>query len=599
MQRMEIYLNPVSQGDPLKAITLLPASTTIDETASPSLRGSSPDRSRVMLNGVPIYSPVKASLLNNQGFFSLFNPEIVDKQYVYASNPPLTYGNTSAGLVEVQTVKQLDYNQLQVSASLASAGLFLNQELEKGKSFVQVYGNYQLSDAFVAIQPKSLANIKRFQTKDMGINLNRKFGRTIEVNTFNYFVNENFSGLANMLGHNNEVNTANQRFFTVNNVKHLNSVGMARFSSGYSISDKDFCFGNIQSSNAIVHLYNALDYKLLAIPKVDVQFGVAHDYQSSRFAGKTPLYYFALAPEAPSFETDTAVSLSRLETYLYSSWEVSSNITFSSGLRFRIPTNREKSYASSQLGVKYRLSSKQWLLLSGGFYRSYTITNYYYPKFNLLSSKQLAVDYALQHNDLRLSTAVYAKFETGEQQLNSYYSTDDVETFGAEIFLDKELGKWVKVSLSNALIHQTVAINGERFKGEYNTAYLLKTSFQYNNPKILNFTTTFIARPGKLYTPVVASVSHTPTGSFIPIYSSDFLSEQFNNYARLDFSISRYFPFNSNALVVFMSINNVLNRQNERDASYNANYSVTTFDNYALRTIYFGLVWHINGKGLN
>ncbi len=53
MKKMDIYLNPISQGDPLKAITVLPASTTTDETANPSLRGSSSDRTRVMLNRVP------------------------------------------------------------------------------------------------------------------------------------------------------------------------------------------------------------------------------------------------------------------------------------------------------------------------------------------------------------------------------------------------------------------------------------------------------------------------------------------------------------------------------------------------------------------
>ena len=143
LKKLDIYFNPVSQGDPLKAITTLPASTTTDETANPSLRGSSANRSRVVLNGVPVYNPVRASQLNNQGFFSLFNPEIIDKMYVYASNPPLTYGNTSAGLVEIQTNKELTANQLQLSASLASTGVFLSQQLKKEVSFIQVYGNYQ------------------------------------------------------------------------------------------------------------------------------------------------------------------------------------------------------------------------------------------------------------------------------------------------------------------------------------------------------------------------------------------------------------------------------------------------------------------------
>ncbi|MEM6540429.1 MAG: carboxypeptidase-like regulatory domain-containing protein, partial [Bacteroidota bacterium] len=91
LEKLDIYLNPVAQGDPLKAITILPASTIDDETVNPSLRGSDPDRSRVVFNNVPVYNPVRASQLNNQGFFSLFNTELIGDQYVYASNPPLTF----------------------------------------------------------------------------------------------------------------------------------------------------------------------------------------------------------------------------------------------------------------------------------------------------------------------------------------------------------------------------------------------------------------------------------------------------------------------------------------------------------------------------
>jgi hypothetical protein len=184
----DVYLNPVSQGDPLKAISILPASTITNETANPSLRGSSADRTRVTLNGVPIYKPVRASQLNNQGFFSLFNPEIINKQYVYASNPPLTYGNTSAGLVEIQTINNLDKNQLQLSASLASVGFMISQKIKKDISFVQVYGNYQFSDIFVDIQEEKLPNIKKFNTWDAGINFHRKIGKKATFNSYNYFI---------------------------------------------------------------------------------------------------------------------------------------------------------------------------------------------------------------------------------------------------------------------------------------------------------------------------------------------------------------------------------------------------------------------------
>lgn len=74
LSSLDIYMNPVSQADPLKAIINMPASTNSDESANPSLRGSASERSRVIYNGVPIYRPVRASSLNNVGFFSILIP---------------------------------------------------------------------------------------------------------------------------------------------------------------------------------------------------------------------------------------------------------------------------------------------------------------------------------------------------------------------------------------------------------------------------------------------------------------------------------------------------------------------------------------------
>ncbi len=75
LNKMDIYVNPVSNADPLKAITTLPASTTDDESANPSLRGSPAENSAVILNEVPVYNPVRYSQINGIGNFSLFNPD--------------------------------------------------------------------------------------------------------------------------------------------------------------------------------------------------------------------------------------------------------------------------------------------------------------------------------------------------------------------------------------------------------------------------------------------------------------------------------------------------------------------------------------------
>ncbi len=37
-----------------------------------------------------------------------------------------------------------------------------------------------------------------------------------------------------------------------------------------------------------------------------------------------------------------------------------------------------------------------------------------------------------------------------------------------------------------------------------------------------------------------------------------------------------------------------MNTKNESEVLYNTDYTETHFDNYELRTIYFGLVWQLN-----
>jgi hypothetical protein len=51
---------------------------------------------------------------------------------------------------------------------------------------------------------------------------------------------------------------------------------------------------------------------------------------------------------------------------------------------------------------------------------------------------------------------------------------------------------------------------------------------------------------------------------------------------------------NNNALIAFISINNIFDIKNQRQAQYNFDYSKKHFDYYQFRTVYFGFVWQLN-----
>jgi hypothetical protein len=594
MKKMDIYLDPVSQGDPLKAITVLPASTSTDETANPSLRGSSPDRSRVILNGVPVYKPVRASQLNNQGFFSLFNTEIIHQQYVYAGNPPLTYGNTSAGLVEIQTIKDLEANQLQLSASLASVGFFLSQKLKKDRSFVQVYGNYQFSDAFTGIQKAQLPHIKNFYTRDAGINFHTKIGQKWEFNSYGYYIDESFNGYVQSFTYKGNVSTLNKRGFTVNNFKRYSTKGILSINSGVNHSKQVFEFGNIHSGQTTNQVYTSIDYKWHQPENFNLQFGMSHDYHRNSFTDSIPVYYYALSPGSPNYFSDSSIHNHIVEGYLYANWDINKKITLSSGIRSNAPVENQEYYISSQLGLKYRVNKKQSFLLSGGKYHNYSVPTYYSKAYRLLSGRQVSLDYSCELKNTLLKAAAYFKNDTGEQAVNEFFTTDKIKTLGLELYVEHHFYTYFRFSFSNAFIDQKITIDGEDYPGAKNFDYFIKSTLQYNNPEIFSIALTCISRPGMPYNEITASVFDNQINFYMPVFATGLYSSRFENYTRFDISWSKYIRMKRNALVVFASLNNIFNTKNESDALYNADYSTKYFDYYQFRTVYFGLVWQLD-----
>lgn len=590
LSSLDIYMNPIAQADPLKAITALPASTNADEGAAPSLRGSDPDRTRVMLNGVPIYKPVRASQLNNQGFFSLFNPEIIGRQYVYASNPPLTYGNTSAGLVEINTTQKLEENSVQLSTTLASTGVFMSQKLGK-KSFVQAYGNLQFSDAFVGIQPNALEAINRFLTKDAGLNFHTKLGEKTTFNSFTYAIDENSDIGVEILTYRDAFVSSNRRIFSVNTLTHLTENGAFYLRSGINRSKESSQFGALDSNTRTRELYSSLDYKHFLGENASVQMGLAHNFRAHQFRDSIPTYYYAWGTDAPSFFNENDIQQHDWQAYAYGNWDISETWAASAGLRSNMPTEEQAYFLSAQAGLRFKPNYKHQFLLSGGQYHNYSTPGFFGQEYQLLQSQQIALDWSYEYQKTRLQAAIYYKNETGNRLLSDFTRSNGVRTFGVEAFLEQELTKYLRLSLSNSFVRQRQIQDGNTYRGAQDFAYFVKAALSYNHPRLFSASAIFVTRPGIAYTSVVGSRYQADLDFYEPTFSPVLYDSSFNAYRRLDISISRYWRFRRSALIPFASITNVFNIQNQREALHSRDYSEVRFDTYQNRTIFFGLVW--------
>lgn len=595
LEKLEIYQSPVSAGDPLKAITILPASTNADETADPALRGSSADRSRVMLNGVPIRNPVRNGQVNGLGNFSLFNNEIIQKLYVYASNPPLTFGNASAGLVEVETNKELEESQVQVSAGLASTGLFVSQKL-RGNNFIQAYGNFQFADGFLGLNKENMPNLIDFGTVDGGLHWKLNTGKRSYIQSFSYAIDEFYQAKSNLFSYDGVIDAGKTRFFTINNWNVTFENAHLRLSSLLDKSDQQFVYGNLDADQKNTTQYYAADYRLFLPRNLNVQCGLQFNEWKYGMDNRLSRFYYAIAPTAPTVRQDTLLRTRNLETYAYVTRDVG-HWNVSVGLRSNIPVfEKELFYVSRQVSVKYEPNQMHRFLLSGGTYYNYSTPSVLQPAVFLLNSDQVALDYYFTRKKFQCSGAVFYKKESGRYVESDLFSFDQVQTFGVEVMVRKKFLRFFEATVANTFLDQQISSGEVTYRSASDFQYFTKVSLQYDNPSIVTAGLTFIARPGRYYTPITGSTYMPELMAYEPSYGSDFNSFQYGAYQNFSFSSSRYFPMKRKALVLFLSVSNILNRKNQASDRYNADYSVRNFDYYQLRTIYFGGVFMLYGK---
>ncbi len=593
LDKIQIYTNPLAAGDALKAITLLPASTNTEETANPVLRGSSADRSRVVLNGVPIYNPVRNSQLNGLGNFSLFNTEIIHKMYVYASNPPLTYGNSSAGLIEIETIKKLPTNQLQIALGLANAGAFWSKKLGK-KNFVQVYGNRQFSEAFIGLNKKNVPRLNNFTTTDFGCNTFIQFNENTTWNSFVYLIDEGFSYKNHSYTYEGNNLANKQRGFWINNFSKKYAHSLLTFNTLADKSRQDYSFGNLQSAVHQQQFFAALNYKYVGFKNITWQTGLQYDYSNYEANSKVPIYFYALSPTAPTFKAKNLEENHLLEWYFYTSWDIRPELNLSVASRLNIPTGTQNFHNSKQIAFRYQPSNKHRWLLSGGNYYNYSTPNYLNPKFVQLDSWQFALDYDFKGKNLDFSSAIFHKQEGGEQTLLNGLVSKNVNTWGFEVALQKEFGKYVVLNVANTFLSQRQQIGEKEYRTADDMAYFVKAVATFRHPKIASLSVSYMTREGRYYTPVVSAMYQPAIDTYQPILSQEINTAQYNAYHNVSLTVNRLFKVNKSALIFFASVNNLLNTQNERQFFFDKEYKNWTVDTYQLQTFYMGAVWQWN-----
>ncbi len=578
LSKLDIYTNPSSKADPLLAVNSMPSSTTVDETASVSFRGSSPGETGIFLNHVPTYDAVRFAQLNGIGTFSFFNTEIISSLYVFPGNPPLEYGNTSSGLIALETTNSIvEKSSTSLSLSLANVG-FNRQQRISPKQSIMVYANYQPSGPLRALNRASLERIKRFRTLESGIHYINQLTPRLSLKSFHYLLNEAYTFDFRAPTFTGGFRQEKKRTFHVLNMTRNGEKGVFGLNIGLNISQTNLGYSRFLFDIDNTDGYGSLTYGVQK-KRSAWKAGIAYDHRRRLFDGLVPEYSYALTTTSPAFSLTTVTHRKILDGFLSYKYTPSRLLAFGYAIRKNVPLLGQDHTLSHQSSISFQATKKHRFTLGRGTFHQLALL----PNEGItnIKTRQLSLDHAYVNGKLSATNAVFFK-KIEKPELNT--TVVGLETY----WKYRVANKWI-ADISYTGLDATNQQGEEKSKALYDLDFFVRGGAQWNS-KGWTIGCRYILRQGTWFNPVVGSTYNDYYNVYEPLSSTE--QKRKPNYHLIDLNISKMLPLpKDDGLILFASLSNVMNFKNVRERVYNIDYTSYENELFNRRTFYAGLMW--------
>ncbi len=579
IKQMDIYLNPAAKADPLLAINAMPASTTTDESASISLRGSRPDETGIYLNDVPIYDAIRFSQLNGIGTFSIFNTDIIERMHVFAGNPPLEYGNSASGLVSLQTNNQVpDSPSNTIALSLANFGALTSRKLGD-KTAMVAFGNYQPSQIFTGINQDAMRDLESFNSYDLGLHVIHNLSSNLRFKLFNYSNVEGYEFNTRVPSYTGIFDMYKRRNYTIANFISQQENGEITLNGGYNISQEGYQYSITDIDVNKQDLYFSATYQHF-FDKWSIKGGGSYDYRINNSKGARPIYDYAQDMNHPTVTFDAIEEYNLPEFFIYSKFNLTDNLIFGTGVRKNLVIGNIPNYLSYQGNLNYKIKEKHNFNLSAGHYNRLAMPNAQDYEITHYESNQYSLDYTFNNSRFELQTSVFKK--------NVFHSDYEDDIVGGELYTKINI-KPIEFQFSITSLNVEIKNDSETYPSDYDLDYFVRSTLKYSVKDVFEISTIYIFRQGSYYRPVSTGYLDIETQAYYPVYEDWDNAKRLPDYHKIDVSISKYWVLNSKlALVLYTNVSNLLNTDNVMEVNYNSDYSASFNELYSERSIYFG-----------
>lgn len=583
------------ETDILRVVLTLPGVKSVGEGSTGlNVRGGATDQNLILFNDATIYNPSHLF-----GFFSAFNPDILQSVELYKSAIPAKYGGRLSSVLEI-TTREGNKKKFSGSGGIGplTSRLTLEGPLVRDKSAFIVSGRASYSDWILRQLSDSRYKESAASFYDVTAHVSHQFNEKNSLYATGYFSADRFR-LANDTTYRYKNQTASLKWrHSFNN--QLYGVLTGTFSHyDYDVSSEKNEFTAAQLKYAINQTGLRADFSYFPNSRHTVDFGGASQLYDISPGSFTPLGAASLiAPNV--LEREKA-----LESALYVSdrFDITPRFSVSAGLRYsffqalgprevyRYAPGESRSeatitdtvrYGNNKVlatyhGPEYRLSTRYSLSDNSSVKASYTRTRQYIHQLTNTASvsptdvwklsdanvrpqigDQVSVGYYRNFKSNTIETSVEAYYKTlrdfvdfksgATLILNRHIETDIInaegKAYGVEVLVKKLTGKlngWVSYTYSRSLVRVNAAttsdmVNGGRYyPSNFDKPHDGTLVGNYRFSRRLSTSLNFNYSTGR---PITLPLAKYYLGNSLRVYYSDRNAYRVPDYYRLDLAMN-------------------------------------------------------------
>jgi len=613
LRRMEVVTTPGAAADIFLTIKTFPGLSMMDEGSGLFVRGGDVTETVTLLDQATVAHPYKYESPTG-GVFGTISPFLVKGTFFSSGGFSARYGNALSGVLALESEGMPEQTNLNLNLGLAAVSLGANAVVAHDKLGVRFSGNQSFTDVMFRLNGRHDEFTQTPSGKDGNLSLIIPYSNTGQFKLFN-FLASNRIGVHVDLPSLRAVYTGDERNalhnlqwseVLANRWLIKSSLSLNRYRNKSELGNLNF-----RQEDATYKWRTDVEARLSR--RWQIRFGGEVEEAANRFNGRTPRGS-VMDPNAPTYAFDEKFSARRFGGYSEIETQISRRVLISLGLRADHHTLAAQTVSDPRLSLRYELSKTANLRVSWGIYHQFPQPF----EFNAVSGNPGLKAQHAQH----LIVGYEFNRETTQVRIEGYHKnyrrlvlSDAVQNFtnhgageasGVDFFvkyggfLKTPIHGWASYSFlqSRRLQARDLGFSptGERLyffekaRSGFDITHNFTIVAKLQIFPFLNVGCTYRYATGRPITPIVGAIKDDEFEFFTPI-EGPVNSERLPNFQRLDANLSYYHPYGRNNFAVFyLSVANLLDRDNVLDYDYSLDYSVRTprRSNYR-RFIYFGV----------